>query len=131
MAKNTYAVFLAAALIPIIFGRAYGGDAQLTQLPAYYYPIDLLGEKKAPDQRGGFKKMRKRVSKTSAAYLTSKMGENYFTQKIAPIVLDSWSQVFVPKKSGEIGLRSPLWAIDKTASSIMAAEKKHLSKWVE
>jgi len=125
------AVFLAAALIPAICGHAYGGDRQLIQLPAYYYPIDLLGEKKAPDQRSGFKKMRKQVSKRSAAYLTSKMGENYFTQKIAPIVLNSWSQVFVPQKFGEIGLKSPLWAVDKTASGIIAAEKKHLSKWVD
>jgi len=95
------------------------------------FPLDLLGERKAPDQRGGFKKMRKQVSKRSAAYLASKMGKNYFTQKIAPIVLNSWSQVFVPKKHGEIGLRSPLWALDQTVSSIMAREKKHLSKWVD
>ena len=124
-------MFLASALIPATCGRAYGGDRQLTQLPAYCYPIDLLGEKKAPDQRGGFKKMRKQVSKRSAAYLTSKIGENYFTQQIAPIVLDSWYQVFLPKKFGEIGLKSPLRAVDKTASGIIAAEKKHLSKWVE
>ena len=44
--KVIYAVFLAAALMPAICGRAYGGDRQLIQLPAYYYPIDLLGEKK-------------------------------------------------------------------------------------
>ncbi len=125
------AIFLAAVLMPTFCGRAYGGDAKPTQLPAYYYPIDLLGEKKAPDQRGGFKKMRKQVSKRSAAYLTSKMGKNYFTQKIAPIVLDSWYQVFLPKKFGEIGLKSPLRAVDKTASGIITAEKKHLSKWVE
>ena len=129
--KIAFAVFLAAALMPAICDRAYGGDRPLIQLPAYYYPIDLLGEKEAPDQRGGFKKMRKQVSKRSAAYLTSKMGENYFTQKIAPIVLDSWTQVFVPKKFGEIGLKSPLWAVDRTASSLIAAEKKQLSKWVE
>ena len=102
----------------------------MIQLPAYYYPLDLLGEKKAPDQRGGFKKMRKQVSKRSAAYLTSKMGENYFTQKIAPILLNSWYQVFVPKKWGEIGLKSPLWAVDQTASGIVAEARKHLSKWV-
>ncbi len=129
--KITYAVFLAAALMPAICGRAYGGEIRLTQLPAYYYPIDLLGEKKAPDQRGGFKKMRKQFSKRSAAYLTSKMGKNYFTQKIAPIVLDSWYQVFMPKKLGEIGLKSPLGAVDKTASSLVAQEKKHLSKWLD
>jgi len=122
------AVFLAVALIPSFCGRAYGGDRQLIQLPAYYHPIDLLGEKKAPDQRGGFKKMRKQVSKRSAAYLTSKIGENYFTQQIAPIVLDSWYQVFLPKKFGETGLKSPLRAVDKTASSIIAQEKKHLNK---
>ena len=75
--------------------------------------------------------MRKQVSKKSAAYLSSKMGKNYFTQRIAPIVLNSWSQVFVPKKLGEIEFRSPLWALDKTASSIIAQEKKHLSRWVE
>ena len=129
--KIACAVFLAAALMPAICGRAYGGDSQPTQLPAYYYPIDLLGEKKAPDQRDGFKKMRKQVSRRSAAYLTSRMGKNYFTQQIAPIVLNSWSQVFVPKKLGGIGLKSPLWALDKTASSIVAQEKKHLSKWVD
>ena len=129
--KIAYAMVLAAVLMPTVCGRAYGGDAKPTQLPAYYYPIDLLGEKKAPDQRGGFKKMRKQVSKRSAAYLTSKMGKNYFTQKIAPIVLDSWYQVFLPKKFGEIGLKSPLRAVDKTASGLIAQEKKHLSKWVE
>jgi len=129
--KIACVVFLLAALIPAICSRAYGGDRQLIQLPAYYYPLDLLGEKKAPDQRDGFKKMRKQVSRRSAAYLTSKMGENYFTQKIVPIVLSSWSQVFVPKKHGEIGLKSPLWALDQTASRVMAQEKKHLSKWVE
>jgi len=129
--KIACAMFLAAAVIPAICCRAYGGDSQLTQVPAYYYPIDLLGERKAPDQRGGFKKMRKQVSRRSAAYLTSKMGENYFTQKIAPIVLNFWYQVFLPKKFGEIGLKSPLRAVDKTASGIIAAEKKHLSKWVE
>ncbi len=129
--KIACAMFLLAALIPAICSRAYGGDRELVQLPAYYYPIDLLGEKKAPDQRGGFKKMRKQLSKRSADYLTSKMGENYFTQKIAPIVLNSWSQVFVPKKFGEIGLKSPLWAVDKTASRIIADEKKHLSQWVD
>ncbi len=75
--------------------------------------------------------MGKQVSKRSAAYLTRKMGENYFTLRIAPIVLDSWFQVFLPKKFGEIGLKSPLRALDKTASSIIAAEKKHLSEWVE
>ena len=52
------AVLLAAALIPVICSPTYGGDTQLAQLPAYYHPIDLLGEKKAPDQRSGFKKMR-------------------------------------------------------------------------
>ena len=129
--KIACAMFLLVALIPAICSRAYGGDRQLIQLPAYYYPLDLLGEKKAPDQRGGFKKMRKRVSKRSAAYLTDKMGKNYFTQKIAPIVLNSWSQVFVPKKLGEIGLKSPLWAVDKTASGMVAQEKKRLSQWVE
>ena len=129
--KIACAMFLLAALIPAICSRAYGGDRQLIQLPAYYYPLDLLGEKKAPDQRGGFKTMRKQVSRRSAAYLTSKMGENYFTQKIAPLVLDSWSQVFVPKKFGEIGLKSPLWAVDKTASGMVAQEKKRLSKWVD
>ena len=129
--KIAYAMVLAAALSPMICSRAYGGDTQPTQLPAYYFPVDLLEEKKTPDQWGGFKKMRKQVSKRSAAYFTSKMGENYFTQRIAPIVLDSWYQVFVPKRFGEIGLRSPLWALDKTASSIIAQEKKHLSKWVE
>ncbi len=129
--KIVCAMFLLAALIPAICSRAYGGDRQLIQLPAYYYPLDLLGEKKAPDQRGGFKKMRKQISKRSAAYLTDKMGENYFTQKIAPIVLNSWSQVLVPKKFGEIGLKSPLWALDKTASRIIAQEQKHLSKWVD
>ncbi len=129
--KIAFAVFFAAVLMPTFCGRAYGGDAKSKPLPAYYYPIDLLGEKKAPDQRSGFKKMRKQLSKKSAAYLASKMGKNYFTQKIAPIVLNSWYQVFVPKKHGEIGLRSPLWALDQTASSIMAREKKHLSKWVD
>lgn len=129
--KIACAVFVLAALIPAICSRTYGGDRQLIQLPAYYYPLDSLGEKKALDQRGGFKKIRKQLSKRSAAYLTSKMGENYFTQKIAPIVLNSWSQVFVPKKHGEIGLKSPLWALDKTASRIIAQEKKHLSKWVD
>ena len=129
--KIGYAVVLAAALIPTICGRAYGqNDPKPTQLPAYYHPIDLLGQKEAPNQRGGFKKMQKQVSKRSAAYLTSKMGENYFTQRIAPIVLKSWTQVFVPKKYGEIRLKSPMWAVDKTASSIVAAEKKRLSKWV-
>ncbi len=129
--KFVCAMFVFAALIPTICSPVYGGDRQLIQLPAYYYPLDLLGEKKAPDQRGGFKKMRKQLSKRSADYLTSKMGENYFTQKIAPIVLNSWYQVFVPRKSGEIGLRSPLWAVDKTASGLLAREKKHLSKWVD
>jgi len=129
--KIGYAVVLAAALIPTICGRAYGQkDPKPTQLPAYYHPIDLLGQKEAPNQRGGFKKMQKQVSKRSAAYLTSKMGENYFTQRIAPIVLKSWTQVFVPKKYGEIRLKSPMWAVDKTASSLVAAEKKRLSKWV-
>ena len=75
--------------------------------------------------------MRKQVSKRSAAHLTSKMGKNYFTQRIAPIVLDSWYQVFLPKKFGEMGFKSPLRAVDKTASGIIAAEKKHLSEWVE
>ncbi len=129
--KIGYAVVLATALIPALCGRAYGGEIRLTQLPAYYYPIDLLGEKKAPDQRGEFKKMRKQASKRSAAYLTSKMGKNYFTQKIAPIVLNSWYQVFVPRKFGEIGLKSSLWAVDKTASGMVAQEKKRLSKWVD
>jgi len=129
--KIGYAVVLAAALIPMLCSRAYGGDAKPTQLPAYYYPIDLFGQKEAPNQRDGFKKMQKQVSKRSAAYLTSKMGENYFTQQIAPIVLKSWTQVFLPKKSGEVALKSPLRAVDKTASSIVAAEKKHLSKWVD
>jgi hypothetical protein len=129
--KTAWAVFLAAAPTPAICGHVYGGDRPLIQLPAYYHPVDLLGAEKAPDQRGGFKKMRKQVSKRSAAYLTRKMGKNYFTQKIAPLVLDSWTQVFVPRKSGEIGLRSPLWAVDKTASSFLAREKKHLSKWVD
>ncbi len=129
--KLAYAMVLAAAPMPVICGRSYGGDSQLTQLPAYYYPIDLLREKKAPDQRDGFKKMRNQVSERSAAYLTSKMGKNYFTQKIAPIVLNSWSQVFVPKKLGGIGLKSPLWALDKTASSNVSEEKKHLGKWVD
>ena len=129
--KIGYAVVLAAAFIPALCGRAYGGDPKPTQLPAYYHPIDLLGQKEAPNQRGGFKKMQKQVSKRSAAYLTSKLGKNYFTQQIAPIVLKSWTQVFVPKKRGEIGLKSPLWAVDKTASRIIAAEKKHLSKWVD
>ena len=129
--KIACAMFLLVALIPAICSRTYGGDRQLIQLPAYYYPLDLLVEKKAPDQRGGFKKMRKQLSKRSADYLTSKMGENYFTQKIAPIVLNSWTQVFVPKKVGEIGLKSPLWAVDKTASRIIAQEQKHLSKWVD
>ena len=129
--KIVCAMFLLAALIPVNCSRVYGGDRQLIQLPAYYYPLDLLGERKASDQRGGFKKMQKQVSNRSAAYLTSKIGENYFTQQIAPIVLDSWSQVFLPKKFGEIGLKSPLRAVDKTASGIIAAEKKHLSKWVE
>ncbi len=91
------AVFLAAALIPAICSPTYGGDTQLAQLPAYYHPIDLLGEKKAPDQRSGFKKMRNQVSERSAAYLTKKMGKNYFTQQIAPIVLNSWYLVFVTK----------------------------------
>jgi len=109
--KIGYAVVLAAVLIPTLCGRAYGGDAKLTQLPAFYHPIDLFGQKEAPDQRGGFKKMRKQVSKISAGYLTSKMGENYFTQQIAPTVLNSWYQVFGPKKFGEIGLKSPLWAV--------------------
>ena len=95
--KIGYAVVLAAALIPVLCGRAYGQkDPKPTQLPAYYHPIDLLGQKEAPNQRGGFKKMQKQVSKRSAAYLTSKMGENYFTQRIAPIVLKS------------VGLRSPV-----------------------
>ncbi len=129
--KIAYAVVLVAALIPVLCGRAYGGDSNLTQLPAYYHPIDLFEQKEPPDQRGGFKKMRKQVSKRSAAYLTSKMGKNYFTQKIAPIVLNSWTQVFLPKKSGEFGLKSPLRAVDKTASGIIKQEKKHLSKWVE
>ena len=130
--KIGYAVVLATALIPALCGRAYGQkDPKPTQLPAYYHPIDLLGQKEAPNQRAGFKKMQKQVSKRSAAYLTSKMGENYFTQKIAPIVLNSWTQVFVPKKSGEFGLKSPLRAVDKTASSIIKQEKKHLSKWVD
>ncbi len=129
--KIAFAVFFAAVVMSTFCGRAYGGDAKSKPLPAYYYPIDLLGQKKAPDQRDGFKKMRKQVSKRSAVYLTSKMGENYFTQKIAPIVLNSWYQVFVPKKHGEIGLKSPLWALDQTVSRIMAQEKKHLSKWVE
>jgi len=52
--------------------------------------------------------MRKQVSKRSAAYLTSKMGENYFTQKIAPIVLNFWYQVFLPKKFGEIRRKTSL-----------------------
>ncbi len=129
--KIGYPVVLAAALIPALCGHAYGGDPKPTQLPAYYHPLDLLGQKEAPDQRAGFKKMRKQVSKGSAGSLTSKMGENYFTQRIAPLVLNSWTQVFVPKKYGEIGLKSPLWAVDKTASSIIKQEKKHLSKWVD
>ena len=130
--KIGYAVVLAAALIPVLCGRAYGqNDPKPTQLPTYYHPIDLLGQKEAPNQRAGFKKMQKQVSKRSAAYLTSKMGKNYFTQRIAPIVLKSWTQVFVPKKYGEIRLKSPLWAVDKTASSIIKQEKKHLSKWVD
>ena len=129
--KIACAVFLAAALIPAICSPTYGGDTQLAQLPAYYHPIDLLGEKEAPDPLDGFKKMRTQVSKRSAAYLTKEMGKNYFTQPIAPIVLNSWYQVFVPKKFGVIELRSPLWAVDKTASGIVAAEKKRLSKWVE
>jgi len=129
--KIGYAVVLAAAFIPALCGRAYGGDATPTQLPAYYHPIDLLGQKEAPNQRAGFKKMQKQVSKRSAAYLTSKMGKNYFTQQIAPIVLNSWTQVFVPKKYGEIKLKSPLWVVDKTASSIIKQEKKRLSKWVD
>ena len=129
--KLAFAVFLAVALVPVVCGRAYGGDSHLNQLPAYYSPIDLLGEKKAPDQQGGFRKMQKQVSKSSSAYLTGKMGENYFTQKIAPIVLNSWYQVFVPRKKGEIGLKSPLWAVDQIAGSFVAQEKKHLSKWVD
>jgi len=56
--KIACAVVLAAALIPTLCGLTYGGDAKPTQLPAYYYPFDLLGQKKAPDQRAGFKKMR-------------------------------------------------------------------------
>ncbi len=129
--KITYAIFLAAVLMPALYGRAYGGEAKPKPLPAYYYPIGLLAQKKAPDPLDGFKKMRTQVSKRSAAYLTKKMGKNYFTQQIAPIVLNSWYQVFVPKKFGEIELKSPLWAVDKTASGIVAQEKKHLSNWVD
>jgi len=57
--KIAYAMVLVAALSPMICSRAYGGDTRSTQLPAFYNPIDLLGETKAPDQQGGFKKMRK------------------------------------------------------------------------
>ena len=97
--KIACAMVFLAALMPAICSRAYGGDRQLIQLPAYYYPLDLLGEKKAPDQRGGFKKMRKQLSERSADYLTSKMGGNYFTQKIAPIVLNSWTPGLCAQKT--------------------------------
>ena len=42
---------------------ASGGYIKLQQLPAYYSPIELVGEKKTADKMGGFKKMRKQLSK--------------------------------------------------------------------
>jgi len=57
---------------------------------------------------GGFKKMRKQLSKRSAAFLTKKMGENYFTRRLAPIVLDTWHKTLVlsPVSSGQVHYRS-------------------------
>ena len=59
------------------------------------------------------------------------MGENYFTQRLAPIVLDTWYQTLVAKKSGDLKLKDPMWAVDKTASSIIGGEREHLNKWVD
>jgi len=129
--KIAYAMFLAAVLSPRFAAVPMAVIPNRHNCPPIIIPSICWEKRRRQTSGADSRRCGKQVSKRSAAYLTSKMGENYFTQQIAPIVLDSWYQVFVPKKFGEIGLKSPLRAVDKTASGIIAAEQKHLSKWVE
>ncbi|MDA2934931.1 hypothetical protein MYX82_11405 [Acidobacteria bacterium AH-259-D05] len=123
-------MFFGGALAPLICGSTYADDTAPKQLPAYYYPAHLV-KKEAPDKISGFKKVRQYASTRSAALLTKKMGENYLTNRIAPLVFDSLYQLFVPGKSGDIQLKSTISVVDGTANKLMAKEKENLDKWAK
>ena len=127
--KIAYPILLGSALLPIICASAHGGDITRQQLPAYYYPIRLVGEKKAPDKLSGFKEMQKYASTRSAGFLMKKMGKNYFTGEIAPVVLHALYNAFVPRKSGDIEVKSRMSILDQTANRLIGQEKQRLMKW--
>ncbi len=103
----------------------------LTRQPVCCPRMEAPGKPEHPDKKATFQKMQKLVSEKSAKTLAAKMGRNYLTERIAPLALESLYKTFVPKKSGQIELKSLTSILDRTLNSLLGMEKKRLSKWTQ
>ncbi len=121
---------LVTASMSHVSGEAHGREG-LKQQPVCCPRMEASGRPELPDKKATFQKVQKLVSEKSARTLVARVGKNYLTERIAPLALECLFKTFVPKKSGQIELKSLTSILDRTLNSLLGMEKKRLSKWTQ
>ena len=105
---------------------------QSKELPDYFrFRFDLSEQKQPVTRRKGFKDAQKVAVKKSSAFLKKKIGKNYFTERIAPVLLKNFYKTFTPQKSNEIKWKGWMSILDGSVNQLIDSEKKHLFEMTE
>ena len=106
--------------------------AQNRELPDYFrFRFDLSEQKQPVSRQKGLKDAQRFAVKRSSAFLKKKMGKNYFTQSIAPILLKNFYKTFVPQRSNQIKWKGWMRIVDGSVNQLVNSEKKHLVKMTQ
>ena len=96
-----------------------------------YYDIPVSSSQPVVDRLAGYKEAKKLILGKTSGLVQEFLGESYWTQTVAPIVMESIYSVVEANASGHLRIRDPLSVLDDTANRFAVTGRKELSAFSE
>jgi hypothetical protein len=90
-------------------------------------PLSVSSIQPRVDKMSGYREMKKLIMGKGSRFLQESLGTSYWTEEIAPIVLDSLYSSVEADASGHLKMRGPSSLLDDTANRLAFTGKKELS----
>ena len=116
-------------VVPLIGGSALGDNIAPGRLRDGLDRSPISEQDRSATAVGEFRKLQEDVVQSSTVFLVGRVGENRPNGQMVEITLDALLKTFVPKKSGQIEMQSPISIVDRLVNKVFLLEKARLKEW--
>lgn len=117
-----------------VSARASENSATMEEFRAAPPPLELTSPPSEPGKKvEGFNALRKQVLRDASRYLRGeeRQGVSPLRNHVLPVLFETATEAFVPRTSGDIEFRDPVWLLDRGANHFIGGWKNRLRGWLK